>query len=57
MTCTCFCKLFLISENENTEYQTPINNNYANLMKFMKITLNSTQDRQKTQKVQKDSYL
>ena len=34
-----------------------INNDYANVIKFMKITLNSTQNRQKTKKAQKDKKL
>ena len=34
--------------NKNTEY---LNNDYANVIKFMKITSNSTHSMQKTQKI------
>ena len=37
---------FEISDNKNTEYPTPtyyINNDYANITKFTKVTSNSTQ--------------
>ena len=40
----------LISENKNPEFLTPIYNEYINVVKFMKITSNSTQKRKKTQK-------
>ena len=66
MTRICFYKLFLINEcmnhnqfsitwypsaqNKNTEY---LNNNYANVIKFIKIISNSTYNRQKTQKIRK----
>ena len=36
---------------------TYINKDYANVIKFMKITSNSTQNRQKTQKAQNDKKL
>ena len=47
MTRICFYKLFLINENKNTEY---LNNDYANVVKFMKALSNSRHNRQKTQK-------
>ena len=41
------------NENKKTVLDTYYkNNNYANIIKFMKITLNSTENRQKTQKAQ-----
>ena len=41
------------TENKNRVLDTYYkNNNYANIIKFMKITLNSTENRQKTQKAQ-----
>ena len=40
----------LISENKNPEFPTPIDNEYINVVKFMKITSNPTQKRKKTQK-------
>ena len=43
----CFHKLFLIIENKNTEY---LNNDHTSAAKFMKVTLNSTHNSQKTQK-------
>ena len=36
---------------------TYINKDYANVIKFMKITSNSTQNREKTQKAQNDKKL
>ena len=44
----CSYKLFLISENKNTEYLTNKGNDHANVVKFMKITSISMQNRQKT---------
>ena len=45
-----------ISENKNTDYVTPIYLFKAceNVTKFMKITLNSTHNREKIQKAQND---
>ena len=37
--------------------ETYINKDYANIVKFMKITSNSTQNRQKTQNWQNDKKL
>ena len=54
MTRICFYKLFLINVNKNTEY---LNNDYANVIKFMKITSNSTNSMQKTKKSRKTKKL
>ena len=54
MTRICFYKLFLINVNKNTEY---LNNDYANVIKFMKITSNSTNSIQKTKKSRKTKKL
>ena len=56
MTRICFYKFFLISRNKNPVYlisTIQTNNDYTNVIKFNKITWNSTQNRQKTQKAQK----
>ena len=47
---------FLISENKNTDYvrDTYINKDCENVKKLMKITSNSTHNRQKRQKVHND---
>ena len=47
---------FLISENKNRTPDTyyNINNDYAMLKKFIKLTSYSTQNREKTQEIQKD---
>ena len=50
-------KLFLIKEDKHRLPDTYISKDYANVIKFMKITSNSTQNRQKTQKAQNDKKL
>ena len=50
MTPICFYKLFLISENKNT-YTYYINNDRANVIKFMKIPSNWTQKAQKDKNI------
>ena len=46
MTHFCFYKLFLVTENKNTEYLTPYtNNDYTNVIDYIKITSNLTQNR------------
>ena len=58
MTHTCFYKLFLTIENKSRTPDTYyINFAYTNFIKYMKITSNLTQNRQKTQKAQKDKKL
>ena len=53
--------LQIVSNKSEQKYRVPDtyckNNNYANVIKFMKITSNSTQHRQKTKKVQKDKKI
>ena len=51
MTCISFYKLFLIDENKNIVIDSHYkNNDYANVIKFMKIISSSTQNRQERQK-------
>ena len=48
-------KLFLIKEDKNTDYLTPIKTKIMQMhIKFIKITSNSTQSQGKTQKAQSD---
>ena len=56
MTRICFNKSFQISVNKNIEHLTPIirKQRLYNVKKFIKLTSNSTQNRQKTQQTQKD---
>ena len=51
MTRISFYKLFLIDENKNIVIDSYYkNNDYANVIKFMKIISSSTQNRQERQK-------
>ena len=56
MTRICFNKLFQISVKKNIEHLTPIirKQQLYNVKKFIKLTSNPTQNRQKTQQTQKD---
>ena len=52
MTRISFYKLFLIDENKNIVIDSYYkNNDYANVIKFMKIISSSTQNRQERQKI------